>query len=156
MAKSYLDTNASAIGGQLPSFMPLISGKNFHAMIVSKSDAMGKGAVVYYADASVTEADYKALCATLEQNFGAPIVPAGLSEEMLEEMQHHHHGFGNTYYKDGKYVNVSFNEYFEPNKDEGYKFQFDQSAIYGDNWSSKIGIVAFEGLNVPVSSLLRY
>ena len=156
MAKSYLDTNASTIGGQLPSFMPLISGKSFHAMIVSKSDAMGKGAVVYYADASVTEADYKALCATLEQNFGAPIVPAGLSEEMLEEMQHHHHGFGNTYYKDGKYVNVSFNEYFEPNKDEGYKFQFDQSAIYGDNWSSKIGIVAFEGLNVPVSSLLRY
>jgi hypothetical protein len=63
--------------------------------------------------------------------------------------------FGKTYYKDGKVMNVARNLWYQP-ENERNSFQFDEGYVWGESWNSLVTVRAFESVNVPVSSLLRY
>jgi hypothetical protein len=151
-AKSYLNTTIDKVKSQLPSFMPYLEGKTCHVLIVSKSKDMGDGAVICYDDESITDDDYNSLCAKAEKELGQPVMPAGLDEQMLEDLKHHNH-FGNTYFKDGKYVNIAQNQWYQPSQQE---FRFDANVIQGESYNAKLTVRAFNNIKVPVSSLLRY
>ena len=152
----YNETDISVVKSQLPSFMPTLSGKKFHAMIVEKSENFGKGAVVCYIDSTITDSEYQGLLSQAQSAFGEPVKIAGMEKyEMDEGQSEHQEMFGKTYYKDGKVMNVARNLWYQP-ENERNSFQFDEGYVWGESWNSLVTVRAFESVSVPVSSLLRY
>lgn len=147
-------TDVSKVKSKLPAFMPTLTGKKFHAMIIEKSEDMGKGAVICYVDTTITQADYDGLIAKAKASLGDEVRVAGMEE--TDDSQHHDH-FGKTFYKDGKIMNISQNQWYQPQREgQDNSFRFDESYLWGESWQAKLSIRAYEGITVPVSSLLRY
>ena len=157
-AKGYYNqTDISALKSQLPSFMPVLSGKKFNAMIVEKSEEFGKGAVVCYLDADISDSEYQGLHSSAQSQFGDPVKLAGMEEmEMDEGMKEHQDMWGKTYYKDGKIMNISRSMHYQPQEGQRNEFQFDESYVWGESWNSAVTVRAFESVNVPITSLIRY
>jgi len=158
LAKAYYnETDISVVKSQLPSFMPVLNGKKYHAMIVEKSEDFGKGAVICYVDSNISDGEYQGLLSSAQSQFGDPVKLAGMEEyEEDEGMKEHQDMFGKTYYKDGKIMNIARSQWYQPQEGQNNRFQFDESYVWGESWNSAVTVRAFESVNVPITSLIRY
>ena len=118
----------------LPSWAPILKDTPAKfAIAVTESPAIGKGGVLmYYAD-TLTVEDYNELKVAAVKTFGDPV------------SYYDYEGSSNAmFYKDGKYLNISFNNYYtDTNLPDfmGYTIS-SYNLTYAQ---SRIGIVAYDG-----------
>lgn len=151
-------TRVASKSAEWPSFTPWIDGKSATVGLqITESAKLGKGIMLFFYDTSLGYSDYIKLKNQAKASLGTPIAEMDGGDNVEEARDI----CMSYFYKDGKYVMVSFCPWRESDEENviqeiemGYGFMDIGHALY-ENHAARIHVYALEGMNVDYKNFVH-
>ena len=133
----------SVSSSDFPSNTPLLTSKTdpSFAAVVTNSNVLGKGGLIWYGNKDITFEDFKALKAKADASFGTMLEGSNYDESETSEAQC-------NYFKNNQYLSICWSPWNEATTYEDTYFNFDY-VIYPRWGYGRITILSMDNMKFP-------